>query len=109
MILTIAAIKKLQNLFNRSYGSISHHITPLVITSLGQTHRHTDTDTHTHTHTHTRTHTHTHTHTHTYTHTLRRHDQIPETKHTGLWPVHAWFKLIASVVCLVGLKIVNKI
>ena len=37
-------------------GSISCHITPLIINSLGA-------GTHTHTHTHTRAHTHTHTHT----------------------------------------------
>ena len=39
-------------------GSISHHITPLVVYSLGGRH------THKHTHTQTQTHTHTHTHTH---------------------------------------------
>ena len=52
MIPTIAAIEKLWYLFNLSYGSISHHIMPLVITSLG------GGDTHIHTHTHTHTHTH---------------------------------------------------
>ena len=47
-------------------GSISHHITPLVINSLGG--RHTCKHKHTCKHTHTHTHTHiynTHTHTHT--------------------------------------------
>ena len=39
-------------------GSTSHHITPLVINSLGGRH----------THTHARTHAHTHTHTHTSIH-----------------------------------------
>ena len=34
-------------------GSISHHITPLVIDSLGGGQTHTQTHTHTHTHTHT--------------------------------------------------------
>ena len=38
-------------------GSISHHITPLVINSLGGRHTHTYTHTHAHTHTHTNTHT----------------------------------------------------
>ena len=40
-------------------GSISHHITPLVVHSLGDGH----TFTHTRTHTYANTHTHTHTHT----------------------------------------------
>ena len=39
-------------------GSISHHIMPLVINSVG-------VDTHTHIHTHMQTHTHANTHTHT--------------------------------------------
>ena len=42
-------------------GSISCHITPIVINSLGGGH------THTHKYTHTHTHTHAHTHTNTYT------------------------------------------
>ena len=42
LIPTKAATQKLQYLFNQSYGSISHHIMPLVITSLGGGH----TDTH---------------------------------------------------------------
>ena len=42
---------------NQLYGSISCHITPLVINSFGvDTHTHTNTHTHTHS-THTRTHT----------------------------------------------------
>ena len=77
--------KKLQNLFNHSYGSISHHITPLFITSLGG--KHTQNKIHRHTH----------------THILCGYDQIPETKCAGLWLVHTQFKFIASVVCLVGM------
>ena len=54
--------------------SLSHHITPLVVHSLGGghtlTHTHAHTHTHTHTpHTHTNTHTHAHTDTHPHTHT----------------------------------------
>ena len=51
-------------------GSISHHIMPIVISSLGggQTDRHTRTHARTHAHAHTHTHIHTHTHTHTHTH-----------------------------------------
>ena len=37
--------------------SISHHIIPLVINSLGHGHTHTHTHTHTHKHTHTNMHT----------------------------------------------------
>jgi len=44
-------------------GSISHHITLLVINSFGGEHTHTDT--HAHTHTHARTHARTHTSTQT--------------------------------------------
>ena len=51
-------------------GSISHHITLLIITSLRDGHTHTCThiDTHTHTQTHIHTHTHKHILTRTYTH-----------------------------------------
>ena len=57
--------------------SISCHITPLVINSLGA-------DTHTHTHTHTNTHKDIHTET-----ILRNQASV------GLRPVHAWFKNIS--------------
>ena len=50
-------------------GSISHHITPLVINSFGGGHTHTNT------------------HTDIRTETILRNQA-----HTGLWPVHAWFK-----------------
>ena len=45
-------------------GSMSYHIMPLVINSLGIGHTHTDT--------HTDTYRHMHTHIHTQTHTYRR-------------------------------------
>ena len=58
-------------------GSISHHITPLVINSLG------GGDTHTHTHTH----THTQAYRRSQTEVILRNQAC-----TGLRPARAWFK-----------------
>ena len=52
-------------------GSISHHITPLVINSLGGGH------------------THTHTHTHAY---IRTETILRNQARAGLRPARAWFK-----------------
>ena len=64
--------------------SISCHITPLVIISLGGGHIHT------HIHTHTRTHTRTRTHTHTYTRTYRRPHRKKCKKPSGML-ARIWF------------------
>ena len=48
-------------------GFISHHITPLVIYSIGDVHTDTDTDADTRTQTHTQTHRHTHIHMNMHT------------------------------------------
>ena len=64
-------------------GSISGHITPLVINSLGA-------DTHTHGHAHTNANAHTHTHTHKHTHTHMHTDdpyRITFKKPGVRWPV----------------------
>ena len=62
-------------------GSISHHITPLVINSLGGRH------------THTQTHTRKHTHANTHTRILSRTEAILKNQaHAGLWPACTWFK-----------------
>ena len=57
-------------------GSISYHITPLLINSLRGVHMHTSTRTHAHAHTRTHTHTHTHTHTDVYTKKFRKVDAL---------------------------------
>ena len=72
-------------------GSISHHITPLVINSLGGGHTHAHT--HTHTHTHTRTHTHTQAYRRSWTEAILR-NQV----HAGLWPARAWFKKLSFII-----------
>ena len=77
-------------------GSISRHITPLVINSLGViTHTHIHASTRMHAHTRTHTHTHTHKHTHTYRHPHRNNFKKPGAHRpvacTCLWPSHAWF------------------
>ena len=69
-------------------GSISRHITPLVINSLGD--RHTQTHTHTHTNTHTDVHT----------GTILR-NQV----HAGLWPARAWFKKSYNVAILASINL----
>ena len=68
-------------------GSISRHIMPLVIISLG--HRHTQTDVRTHTHTHT------HTHTQTCIPTIRTESTLRNQVCTGLWPAHTWFENVS--------------
>ena len=65
-------------------GSMSHHITPLVVNSLRGGHART------HTHIHTHTHTHTHTQTHTHTETRRA---------PGLKIAHYTVWLIKAAVC----------
>ena len=55
-------------------GSISRHITPLVINSLGA-----DTQTHRHTHTYT---------------DIQTEKNLRNQVHTSLWPVSVWFKNI---------------
>ena len=60
-------------------GSISHHITPLVINDLGGGH----------THTHTHAHTHTHTQAHIQTFVDRSNSKKPGAH--DLWPACVWF------------------
>ena len=73
-------------------GSISHHITPLVIINLGGGHTHIHTYTRIHTHPHARTHAltharkHTHTHTHTHTHIQTFVDRSNSKKPGARWP-----------------------
>ena len=66
MMPTRLPYKRHRTYLTNHMGSISHHIMPLVINSLGA-----DTRTHMHTcrHTHTQTHTQTYTHIHTHKHT----------------------------------------
>ena len=64
--------------------SMSHHITLLIINSLGGRHAHKHTHTHTHTHTHAHKHTHTHTHTHTCIQTIRTGSIL---RNQARWPV----------------------
>ena len=45
----ITAVEIVQPIVWGSYHAISHHITPIVINSLGSRHKHTHTRTHTHT------------------------------------------------------------
>ena len=71
--------------------SISCHITPLVINSLGSGHTHT----HTHTQTQTKTQTQTHTHIDVHTETILR-NQV----HTRRRPARAWFKNITHFLSL---------
>ena len=59
-------------------GSISHHITPLVINSLGGGHTHT--------------HTHAQAYRHSRTEAILRNQVL-----TGLWPARAWFKKYTTV------------
>ena len=61
-------------------GSISRHIMPLVINSLGGRH------------THTHTHTHIHIHKHTHILMIRTGSILRNQVRTGLWPARTWFK-----------------